>query len=215
MATSKSKHPGPLVIPPAWVIAIVVGILIASIAAWINASVTKSGRLTLPLVAETFLTFLTGVWYWIRYHYTESVTGEQKPFFSLAFTIIIAVAGLSCFATAGRWFWFMTHAAVLLLGTEKDAEIMSYQRRRIGRARNSKNSTKEWQARLLMLHHQYSMVRDLSMCLWWVAYGVSFTVFGLDQRASLGLFGIPFVFLVIAWCSIKVRTFHAESELAR
>ena len=80
-------------------------------------------------IGQYLITWATGVWFWIRYHFTESATTRVKGFPSLACTILLMMVGLACFPLSEFQFWFLPHAIVLILAVEKDIEVMVFQRR--------------------------------------------------------------------------------------
>ena len=208
---SSPEYPGRYGFDSKWVIASVIVAFLAALSAIIKGAFQPKGTLDVALVGETTVTFFTGMWYWVRYHYTESATPKQKDFLSLFFSILIALTGLSCFAFAGYGSWFVAHAAVLCLGTEKDYEIIRHQKRI--RCTLDETAHAGWKADLLVQHHWYSIVRDISMALWWIVYGIAVAQFAVPADKAILVFGIPYVILVMAWCYIKVKVYNIEVSM--
>lgn len=159
-------------------------------------------------IGQYFVTWATGIWFWVRYHFTESATTRVKGFPSIGCTILIMMIGLVCFPLSEFWFWYVPHAIVLTLAVEKDIEVMVFQRRL---ARSSKKgSVRKWKTAMLALYEWYAIIRDLSMAAWWGIYGVICFHYGLRSDIGVLLFGIPYVFCVVAWCTIKVKMHNIE-----
>lgn len=159
-------------------------------------------------IGQYFVTWATAIWFYIRYHFTESATTRIKGFPSLGFTVLIMMIGLSCFPVSEFWFWFIPHSVVLMSAVEKDIEVMVFQHR-LAKSRR-RGTVKAWKATMLAMYEWYAIIRDLSVTAWWVIYGVICFKYGLSSDIGICLFGIPYILCVIAWCTIKVKMHNIE-----
>lgn len=190
-----------------WVFATVFAGTVTSLWYHINA-----GTLNWITVSRLAATTFTGVWYSLRFYYTTDLAKSQTRFISLAFTFVIALCGIMSLFTINKPYWFVILAATLLLGIEKDYEIIHDLRRQIVAAPRRSNS-RVWRNRLVVYHHLYSMVRDMSMAFWWLIYGVAGIYLDFNHRMGATLFATPYIILVILWCIIKDQTADVEERL--
>jgi hypothetical protein len=162
------------------------------------------------VIARIVITFLTGIWYMHRYYYTHKRGVRSPGFIASIFTGLIGITGIwSFYVTPNDFWWPLLTALVLLLGIEKDVEIIRYQKRLLSEERISKR--RRAAINLLAAHHWYSCVRDFSLAAWWGIYLV------LEQRGDAYLptflaFGGPYVLLVLLWGSLKHKLDEAEDD---
>jgi hypothetical protein len=201
----QEQYPGPYHIDSKWVLGAVTA---AAIAYPLVRSLIQQPN-SFSFLCKYIVTLFTGIWYWVRYHYTEGVTSKVKQFPSLLSTIVIGLVGLSCFPLCDYWFWFIALASVLGLAVVKDIEIMLYQWSKTSTARRGIRT--RWKASILICHECYAVVRDVSMAMWWIIYGILSLHHGLPSNKGILLFGVPYVIFVIAWSTIKVAMHNIES----
>ena len=192
-----------------WVFTAVVAATIAAVMANI-----KAGTLNLTTGARLTASAMTGIWYSVRFYYTSDIAKKQNRFIALLFTFVIAVCGLLSLAVVDKDYWFCLLAGTLLLGVEKDYEIIHDLRHHV-KGDMDFRSGRGWRARLVSFHHWYSIVRDLSMAFWWMIYGVASWKLGFTHRLAAPLFAVPYVFLVLTWCIVKDKTAAVEEALLK
>lgn len=171
----------------------------------INPDITVS----ILTVVQIIITFVTGYWYYARMEYTDR-RGVPKPgpLSNLA-SSVIAVTGLLAFYAYGTPWWFWLLSLVLVLGAEKDGEII-FAQQRILNTQQEDDLIQRWR-KYIRVHHWYSILRDLSMSMWWLLCGVSiYTFHNTDADAIFLWFAIPYVILVLGWTVLKCSTFEQE-----
>lgn len=172
-----------------------------------------AGQLGWDSGIEVGVTFFTGFWYAVRYHYTREIGAQRSGTLGKLATGVIGVLGLIAYFMAGTRGWFVGIALVLASGVLKDVEIVITQHN-LRKTLTRPHSHKKWRSRLIEMHHWYSMVRDASMSMWWLVFGILIhKVAQADTTLVRCLFAVPYTLLVLAWCCIKEETHEAEESL--
>jgi len=213
-SASEGRDLDPLVPRPGWVLTAVVLGFVAAGRILARPLLGEEGSVTTQGIGQAAITFATGMWYYVRYAYTVKSTAVRGPF-SLLFTVLIALSGLLCFVvvTNYRW-WSFLLSMTLFLGTVKDLEIIHFTRKDMP-TRTAENREAVLAGELRLLHHWYSIIRDVSMGFWWSTYGLAITLAGTEPDTAILLFGLPYVLLVLAWSFLKHYTLLSELRLFR
>ncbi len=200
-----TRSPEPDVLDSKWVYAAVIGMLVTA-----SACLLSAHHLNSVTGIELGVTFITGFWYAIRFHYTKTIGAPRAGIIGKLFTALIAVVGLGSYFIVGHKFWFLGIVIVLVLGIQKDFEIIITQRR----IQQGLSQRERWRSQLIVMHHWYSAIRDLSVSAWWLIYGVQLLVTSHGPTLELlVLFALPYSLLVIFWCVIKEQTHNIEATL--
>jgi hypothetical protein len=161
-------------------------------------------------IIQVFITFFTGWWFWNRIRYTDTRGAPKPGVYSVLFSSIILLTGLMCFFFVGNPTWFALLAILLLLATEKDIEIIISQKRLLKIQRNEGELIIRWR-KYIVVHHWYSILRDLSMCFWWIVAGLQLYIFGTLTTSSFLCFAVPYILLVLGWWLLKNSALEKEA----
>jgi hypothetical protein len=166
--------------------------------------------LSVVTITQVFTTFFTGWWFWNRIRYTD-IRGVPKPgVYSILISSIILLTILTSFFFTDTPAWFALLAISLLLAAEKDIEIIRFQKRLMKSQRNENELIIRWR-KYMVVHHWYSIMRDLSMGFWWIIAFLLLYVFGTLTTSSFLCFAIPYILLVLGWCLIKNSALEKET----
>jgi hypothetical protein len=188
-----------------WVFGVVFGLGVLSMRSLIDG-------FTIIKMGEALIALVTGFWYWIRYrYYNRLLISKKLSFANFLFFLIIAILWSGCIIAAGYKYWFVVHSVLLLIGIEKNIEIILFHAKRVTRLQGrSRVKYKIHKAQALIFLQYLSITRDVTYVFWWVMYGILVEIFKLNQEAAIMLFGIPYIVLIMSYWYITIEAYNDD-----
>lgn len=189
--------------------------------AWVFTTVFGAGLIAFGALKENgfFITefvkvlvaLTTGFWYWARYSiYSKILTPKKMNLANIIFFIIISFLATTSILWVNFEYWFMLQAAVFLLGAEKCAEIIFYQRKilKLQDKANYENAKNKVYSLIFVQYN--SIIRDTTWVFWWILYGIFIKHSNISSDIITMLFGIPYILLAMSSWYNAVKGYNVK-----